>query len=369
MRILFFLSFVFYGLLLASQVDEVFINNDENISTQNLPKVIYLNYQQIPTRVINGEIFSVTIKALSTVKNFIDINYGLSNYNGLELLDSTAYRDEDTEEYYSTYYFLTKEKSAKIPDFTATLVNETETPYRQTVLKGEELEVITLNPKDDFSNIIADSFVLQQYKTTGFDDKHNIVIFVANAQRCNINAFKLNNVLKQGAESITESYFDSKITYYAIINKKIENFSFSYFNLQENKFIDINIPIIVHDDSVTTQSDLKPKDQSKERLKVIIIGAFTILCIIFIIWRKKYIYLIFMIFPIVYIVYISIPSQTICIKQSAKIHLLPVNNGTIFEETKTQIFLPKEGSVKNFTKVKLKNEKIGWVKNEDICKN
>jgi len=31
--------------------------------------------------------------------------------------------------------------------------------------------------------------------------------------------------------------------------------------------------------------------------------------------------------------------------------------------------MPNEGKVENFTKIKLKNDRIGWVKNEDLCKN
>jgi hypothetical protein len=210
---------------------------------------------------------------------------------------------------------------------------------------------------------------LLEYKTTTYDEQHNIVIFVATATNCDISAFKLQNVYKQGIESITESHFDSKIVYYVVINKEIQNFSFSYFNLEKNKFLLLNIPIIVDDDSVTTQSDLKPIDQSRQRIKMTIAGIIALIAFIFVLWRKKYIYLIFIIIPLVYIAYIAIPSKDVCIKKGANIYLLPVNNGTIFEQTNTIYHLQKEGSVKNFVKVKLKNEKIGWVKNEDICKD
>ncbi len=152
-----------------------------------------------------------------------------------------------------------------------------------------------------------------------------------------------------------------------MINKDIENFSFSYFDLKKNKYSHLVIPIIVNDDSVTTQSDLKPKDQSRERLKMFIAAGVAFIGLIFILWRKKYIYLIFILIPLAYIVYIGMPSKELCIKTGSQIHLLPVQNGTIFETTQTTIYLQKEGSVKNFVKVKLQNDKIGWVKNEDIC--
>ena len=97
--------------------------------------------------------------------------------------------------------------------------------------------------------------------------------------------------------------------------------------------------------------------------------AIALMGIIFIVIRKKYIYLVFIIIPIGYVIYVSIPSKNICIKKGADIHLLPVSNGTIFETTTNRYHLLQEGSVKGFVKVKLKNEKIGWVKNEDTCSN
>lgn len=328
-------------------------------------KVIYISYDEIPSRVVKGEVFPITLKVLSTVRNFEDINYTFSNYSGIEILNEIPFREEKGKYFYDTFYLLSTKSYAKLPDVEASLIALDD--YNSTKILGKELNIITLNPKKNFSNIIANNFELQEYKTTSYDNRHNIIVFVALAQNSNIKAMHFKNVYKQGIESINDSYLDSKITYFVIVDKKIENFSFSYFNLPKNKFININIPIIVDDDSVTTQSDLKPKDQSRERLKISIAAGITLLGFIFILWRKKYIYLVLILLPVAYILYLAIPQKSICIKKGANIRLLPVENGTIFETTTTQYYLTKEGSVQNFIKVKLKNEKIGWVKNEDTC--
>jgi len=332
-----------------------------------LPKVIYLSYEKTPQRVLRGEIFTVTIKALSTVKEFTDITYKFSNSTGLKLLNKYPSREIDLKYYHDTFYFLTTSDNARLPDFTTTLLCYSGDQFKKNTLKGQKLNVVALNPKKNFSNIVANSFELIDYKTTSYDLSHNIVVFVATATNADIASFKLQGVFKQGIESAVESYFDSKITYYAVIDKKIENFSFSYFNLLQNRFIHVDIPIIVNDDSVTTQSDLKPKDQSREILKMQIAGAVTFILFIIILWSKRYIYLIFLILPLAYIAYIGIPSKEVCIKRGSDIQLLPVSNGTIFETTMSVYHLQKEGQSKDFVKVKLQNEQIGWVKNEDIC--
>lgn len=328
-------------------------------------KVVYLSYEKVPSRVIKGEIFPVTIKALSTVREFKDIEYSFSNANGLELLNPAPARQTRGKYFYETFYFLATDVYAKLPDIEASLVSSQE--YNTTTLEGTNLNIITLNPRQNFSNIIANEFEIIKYKTTSYDKEHNIIIFIASAINSDIKAMQFKNVFKQGSESITESFKESKITYFVVVDKRLENFSFSYFNLLKNNFSLVNIPIVVVEDSVTTQSDLKPKDQSKERLKIIVAGVVAIIAFIFILLRKKYIYFVFMLIPVGYMIYIALPDKIVCIKKGSDIQLLPVENGTIFETTIEPLHLHKEGSAPSFIKVKLQNEKIGWVKNEDIC--
>ena len=328
-------------------------------------KVIYFSYDNIPKRVIKGEIFPVTLKSLSTVKDFEELDYSFSNTVGLKLLTDEPLREKKGKYFYDTFYFLSTKKWAKLPDVEASLFALED--YNTTMISGDKINIVTLNPKKNFSNIVANNFELVEYKTTNYDNKYNIVIFVASAQNCDISAIKFNNVYKQGIASITESHTDSRVTYYLIVDKQLENFSFSYFNLIKNKFSIIDIPIIVEDDSVTTQTDLKPKDQSRQMIKVSIAAITAFVFFILAVWRKKYVYLIFILIPLIYVGYILIPEKNICIKKGSGIRLLPVENGTIFETTTSRYTLTKEGKAQGFLKVKLHNEKIGWVKNEDTC--
>lgn len=328
-------------------------------------KVIYLSYDKVPQRVIKGEIFPITLKSLSTVKEFDNIKYEFSNFYGLKILTETPQREKRGKYFYDTFQLISTKSRAKLPDVTASLEDSDE--YDSTVISGEKLNIITLNPKKNFSNIIANDLELLEYKTTSFDKEHNIIVFVVTAINSDINAMNFQNVYKQGIESIHDSYETAKITYFIVIDKRLENFTFSYFNLLTNRYKSLTMPIIVDEDSVTTQSDLKPKDQSRQRLKMGIVAILTLLSFIFIVFRKRYIYLTLLIFPVVYIIYLAIPDQEICIKEGTQIRLLPVDNGTIFETTSSKQTLLKEGKSQNFVKVKLKNERIGWVKNEDIC--
>jgi len=350
---------------------EEIIQDSSTEQSQSLApsKAIYLSYERVPERVLKGEVFKVTIKSLCVVKDFTDIAYELIGGQGVKLLSDTPSRNKDSKYYYETFYFLANSENAKLPDFKATLLNNNGALYRDAILEGQKLNIISLNPKNDFANIIADSFEIQEYKTTSYDATHNIIVFVATAKNCDISALKINGVKKQGIESISQSHLDSKITYYAIIDKKMDSLPISYFNLVKNKFIPINIPIIVSDDSVTTQSDLKPTNQSHEMLKMSIATAIAIVAFLIILWRKKYIYLVFIALPLIYIVYIGSPSKEVCIKAGSDIYLLPVTNGTVFETTTDEHDMQKEYEIKGWVKVQLQDKKIGWVRDEDICSN
>ncbi|WP_373073305.1 hypothetical protein [Sulfurimonas sp.] len=361
-----FLLTVLFVLTLFAE-DDINSSLESNSSVENSVKVLYTNYEETPQRIVKGEIFPVTIRTLSITQDYEQIKYNFSNQSGLKALNTIPYREENGKYFYDTFYFLATQKWAKLPDIEAYIEPNPNNKYDKTVLEGKKLNVISLNPRNNFSNIIADYFGVIEYRTTSFDNTHNIIVFVAEASRCDIANMNFKNVFKQGIESITESIQDSRITYFVVVDKKLENFKFSYFNLEQNRFNNISIPIIVDDDKVTTQTDLKPKDQSKERVKLIIAISVTLVLLLLILWRRKYIYSIIIIFPIAYIAYITVPSKNLCIEKGTNIYLLPVSNGTIFETTQELIYLQKEGDTKGFVKVKLKNNKIGWVKDENIC--
>lgn len=355
-------SFNFFGFAKEKPADA---NKTTPVETH---KVLYLNYEEVPKRIVAGEIFPVTIRTLSITNDYAQIDYNLSNKVDLRVLNELPYRIEDGKYFYDTFYFIASSNQSRLPDFKAHIEPNPEGKYETTTLKGKKLNVIALNPKKNFSNIIADDFSIIEYKTTSFDNEHNIIVFIAEAKRCDIAQLKFKNVFKQGVESTTESLDDSKVTYFVVVDKKLENFKFSYFNLVQNRFNNISIPIIVEEDKVATQTDIKPKDQSKQRIKLIVALCVAVVILILIVWSKKYLYSIILVFPVAYILFLSVPSKELCIKEGSNIYLLPVRNGTVFETTSQVIHLQQEGKARGFVKVKLSNNKIGWVKNENICK-
>lgn len=359
------LLFTHHSVLAQNFMDSLF-NKDSSAEDE---KVLYISYEDTPKSVIEGAISKFTIKAISITKNYDDIEYEFAPSNEIKIITQKPERRVDGKYIYDTFYFTAKGESVKFPKITASLLSKTDIDFAPSELDGFDIKVTKLPSNKNFASIVADSFDIAEYKTTNFDNENNIVVFIATAKNCDIGSLKLKNITKQGIESLTQSQLDSRITYYAIVNKNLSNLTFSYFNTLSNKFVDVIIPIVVVDDSVTTQSDLKPQDQSHQEIKLIIAIALMLFAITMVFIKRQKIYILLFLALAGFVIYTIFQSDKICVEASSNVYLLPTSNATVFEKIETQTTLQKIGSRDGWSKVELPNQKIGWIKDEDNCKN
>jgi hypothetical protein len=295
-----------------------------------------------------------------------NIEYTLQNEEGIRIFSQTPHRSVKNDGVYDTFYFLVQASTIRLPDITGSV---TSTGGVSNTLTGLSLNASTLNPPSTYANVLADSFKLINYKTTAYNQESNIVVFTVKATRCNIATFALPNAIKQGFESKLPNLEESTMTYYAIIPNSEQTLDFTIFNLSKNRYESVSIPIVVDDDAVSTQSDLSPTDARHTELKV---GAAAILAVILIAlfyWKRWRGYLIASIAPLFYVVYTLLPNSNVCIKNNAPIYLLPIKNGTIFETTVQEEHFESENTVGEFIKVRLGDNKVGWVHERDLCSN
>jgi hypothetical protein len=154
--------------------------------------------------------------------------------------------------------------------------------------------------------------------------------------------------------------------FHTIIPNNKEEFKFKYFNLIEDNFKYISIPIVVKDSSVSTQIDLNPKDSPFRKYKIILYGSLFLLFLIIYIWRKRFSYvLVVVIFGGLFLYEIK-PIGKVTVKGDVKIRILPTKNSTIILKTTSKIKAEKILQRNGFIKIIFNNNKIGWIKNEDI---
>ena len=329
-------------------------------------KVIYLSYfdknykENIPERVYNGQYFSVTLKTLSTLKQYDKLKYTFKGARGLNLQNHVPKRKKSGAYVLDTFTFLATSSKITLPNFTVSLGKESST------LKGENIVGVTLNPDKKFSSLLADDFKITAINAKKYDNKHNILTFEAEIKHGNIKVFKLNNANEQGFESVKNDIENASMTYYAVIAKKYDTLVFTYFNLSKERYMKVKIPVEVIDDSVSTQSDLKPTESKHHLIKIgIAAGVIVIALILLLVYRKWWLVL-FVLVPGVYIGLQSAPAEEICVKTDAALYLLPIENATIFEKLTTQGQFEVKHSVKGFKQI-THNQKIGWISEDDIC--
>ncbi|MDP1785122.1 MAG: hypothetical protein Q8K81_06820 [Sulfuricurvum sp.] len=341
-------------------IDALFTNAAQN------GEGVTLEHSNVPSHLYIGEIFPLTIKLTPVEIASGNIEYTLQSEEGIRIFSPTPRRVVKTDGVYDTFYFLVQSNSVRLPDITATV---TSTGANSNAVIGTSLMASTLTPPATFANVLADSFKIIDYKTTAYNQESNIVVFTAKAQRCNIGTFSLPNAIKQGFESKLPNVEESQVTYYVIIPNTQQSLEFTIFNLKKNRYESISIPIIVDDDTVSTQSDLSPTDARHTELKV---GAAAILGVIFIAlyyWRRKPWYLAASVLPLFFVVFTLLPNSSVCVKKGSPLYLLPIKNGTIFEITLEEENLEAENQVGDFTKIRLDNKKVGWVNKRDLCSN
>lgn len=330
---------------------------------------LYISYHNKPSKLYKNQVFKITIKALTTVKEYQDIYYKFIDGKNVVLLNQNPIREKKELYYLDTFYFQATATEVQTPTIDVSLVFKDYLGAINKTIEPLTYTAISLNPNKDFSNLLADSFKINAYNATDYNDLYNILVFNVTATSTNLKNFSLQNVHKQGFEKIQRAYPTSTMTYYAFISKDFKEFRFTYFNNLSSKFESINLPINVKVDRVSTQSDLAPKQGGKQLFALSMSGALLLFFVLLFIFRRKLVYLLLALLPLAYLVYLNIPIQKVCIQKGSSIYLLPMRQSTIFEQTKQRVELNKLGKIEGYYKVQLTNQKIGWISEQNICKN
>lgn len=270
---------------------------------------------------------------------------------------------------FKTFYFKALSTDIKIPDIIATIYDNDYWPLSKNMLKGKTLNAIRLNPPDDFCKVLAKSLEVKNFQVTQYDENNNLIVLNIEANLSNLKDFHLDFTKKEWFEDLNESFPLIKMSYFAIIPSDIKRFKFSYFNTDKNRFESFKKEIYVKDETVSTQSDINPNEDSHKIIKILIFFSIAVLFLIAAIFKKSFFYL-FLAFAFGgYGIYLSFPIKTICVKKGAEVSILPTKNSTIFFVAKTKLRTKRLNHVDGYSKIELPNQKIGWVKDEDICKN
>lgn len=341
----------------------------EESAYQNYAKSIFLSVEQMPQKVYVGQVFPIKVKAIVAHSNIDTLSTTFSTPNSIEIINQQSpWVLSSNNTYENTFYFKINTANAKLPNISVSLIKNKE-PLESAILTLSTPSIIQLKKEDFFSNVIAQTLVVNKYKTTTFDAKNVMTVLEIEATEANLKDFKLKGITKSGIDSFSDNGSSQKIYYYAILPNYQKNFEFTYFDLRGNKFTKISLPIIIDNEEVSTQLGLNPKESIFEFYKSI---AYAVLAFLFFIivlkYRKWYYFVASLLFLALYFLDQN-PLNHIKLKVGSTIKILPMEHSTIFYTSEKILNVEKLGKRENYIKILLPDGKIGWTEYENISKN
>ncbi|WP_233703833.1 SH3 domain-containing protein [Helicobacter felis] len=229
------------------------------------------------------------------------------------------------------------------------------------------LNVIDLGDHPNYAGVVAQNFKIVGYKTKEYDASHNIVVFEVNAKGANLEDLKIAGGMKQGFESAHFSLDNAQGIYYCIVPKSWRELSFNYFSLESGQFQEVHFAVIPVEETVSTQSNLKPKNNfllfSNFVLLFFILLA---LALFFLIPYKKSVLGVAAILVGVLLWNIFFTYRSGVLLANKEIKILPTANSTLLGTSKNALKVEIIGAHGGYYKIMTQDEKIGWVKKSDV---
>ena len=334
-------------------------------------KNLYLSYTKTPTNIYKNQKFEIKIEAMITTSNFTNISTKFLNSSNIEILNpNSPWKKISSDKYENSYYLKVKSSKFTLPKFEVSILDNNRT-IDTTTLDSLILNFLNIKRSDDkYSNVIAENIILKAYKTKQYDNNNALTIIDIDAINSNLADFSLKDIEEQGISAIKEWENIENLVYYFVTPIFQKNLIFTYFNTKSNNFTEVNIPLILQNELVSTQTDLNPNDSSFEKYKKIASIIVFILFFAIFIWKRYKIALFFTIITLIVAISYNYPNTKGVIKKDSYVYILPTRNSTVFflsnKEERVEVLEKRE----NFYKVLgIDYDFIGWIKEESFEKD
>jgi hypothetical protein len=329
-------------------------------------KNILLSYVDKPEKIYLLQHFPVKIKAIIPRTNVTAIQTEFIKGRSFRVLNpESAWVKTGDNSYENTFYFKLLDKSAKLPNIK--VINQTsDGSVRSEILKAFPAKLILLREDELFSRVVADNLSVENHQERPYDESANLVVMEVNATGGNLEDFHIPFAIREGIDQIKTEGRAQKIYFFAIVPNVKKRFKFKYFNPQKNRYEIVSFDIRPIDTTISTHTELNPQKNKYVLYKVIFLVVMVLLFVaLFFIYRKYYLLGIAVVF-IVLLTYVQIPITKVTLPAGSPLRILPMPSSTVFFRTEQPMEVDILLKKSNYTKVLLPNQKIGWVKNEDI---
>ena len=319
-------------------------------------------YSYLLKKVYENQVFPVTIIDTRTTKE--KITYRFDFRTGIRPLSTKPLVIRNGNDNFYTFYYKAKdEMTVTIPRITI------RTSQEKFVLPSQSIAVEKLSAPRSFCGVLAADLKMKNHQVSHYDESNYLVTLALEAYEANLEDMYLAGATEYGVESLKRHGAKVKGEFYVVVPTSTKSLDFSYYNTIKGQYIMLHVPVSLMDSSVVTQSDLNPKEDSFEKLKkysLMALAGFFVL--MFLLYRDIF-YLVLGTVSIITLLTFYTPKKKVCIKQGAPLYILPTENSTVSTKVEKKMETVLLGERLNYKKIEYKNGMIGWVKDEDLCKN
>ncbi len=329
-------------------------------------KNILLSYLEKPKKVYLRQHFAIKVKAIIPRTDVTALQTDFIRGTSYRVLNpGSPWVKTGDNSYENRFYFKLLNQNARLPDIKVSnqVINGS---VRSEILRAFPVRLVALREDDLFTRVVADALFVQHHQERPYDERSNIVVMEINATAGNLEDFHIPFALREGTDELKTSGLKQKIYYFAIVPNVKKVFKFKYFNPQKNRYEIVSFPIKPIDTTISTHTELNPQKNKYVLYKIVFLISMVVLfAALFYFYRKYYLLAIAAVF-LVMLTFVQIPVKRVTLPSGSPLRILPMPSSTVFFRTdkpmEVKILLKKA----RYTKVLLPNQKIGWVKNEDI---
>ncbi len=318
-------------------------------------------YSYIPKKVYQNQIFAITVLEIGSKNQNPHFSFD-SNSSNKPIFKKPLMVKNGNDTFF-TFYFKTYSRDFYLPELTISKGEKKHT------IASANIPITTLKYREDFCAVLAADMKIKTSQASTYDENNNLITLSIEAFEANIENMHLNAVIEDGTENIKRNHAKVKAEYYVVVPATQKSIKFTYFNTIKGQYVFLQAPIVIRDYSVSTQSELNPKDDSFDKVKKMTFVGFAIFFFLLFLWKKDFFYLILVVLSVVTLLTFYSPKKEICIKQGAALYILPTYTSQISTKVDNDFTAALLGVRAEFNKIEYKNGIIGWVKNEDLCKN
>ena len=319
-------------------------------------------YSYVPKKVYENQVFPVTVICVSECSKEVPQFY-FDTIGNIQPFSAEPLVIHNGDDSFYTFYFKASKIDMRIPRLFINYANADLSLDPQTVSLG------SLKIRDDFCGVLAADMKIRNSQVSNYDEKNHLVTLSIEAFESNLEDMYLNNVLESGIEHLKRDNAKVESEFYFVLPTSVKEIKFTYFNTIKKQYVYLRTHIELANATVVTHSELNPKEDSFELLKkytlMFLLGFFSLMFLI----KRDFFYLILATISLITLLTLYIPHEKICVRQGAPLFILPTETSTMSIKIDNQLNTILLGEHGDYKKVKYQEGVIGWIRNEDICKN